>query len=206
MKLIHLVTAHPYTKSFNFALRNQAIETLKQANLKVSISDLYQQKFDPLLNSTDFSMAHNQYGKLSQQQSDALVNQSFLKEITSEQNKLNSADLLILQYPIWWGSFPAILKGWVERVLSYGFAYGSQKQLANKAVMMSVTSGGASNKAEEDVYKNKLTYLAQDVFGYMGMNILESFICHGPAHKSQSQLSNELVRFSQHLNQSIQQL
>ena len=42
----------------------------------------------------------------------------------TEIEKLLWADTLILQFPLWWFSMPAILKGWVDRVFAYGFAYG----------------------------------------------------------------------------------
>src|SRR3546814_6853893 len=45
-------------------------------------------------------------------------------DIAREQDKLLWADAVILQFPMWWFSMPAILKGWVERVYAYGFAYG----------------------------------------------------------------------------------
>ena len=46
------------------------------------------------------------------------------RDIETEQAQLRWADALILQFPMWWFSMPAIMKGWVERVYAYGFGYG----------------------------------------------------------------------------------
>ena len=45
------------------------------------------------------------------------------EDIKEEQDKLRSADLLILQFPLYWMGFPAILKGWIDRIFSHGFAF-----------------------------------------------------------------------------------
>src|SRR3546814_4781852 len=77
------------------------------------------------------------------------------RDIALEQEKLLWADALILQFPLWWFSMPAILKGWVERVYAYGFAYGvgehsdtrwgdryGEGAMAGKRAMLIVTAGG----------------------------------------------------------------
>lgn len=72
--------------------------------------------------------------------------------MTAEQHKLLAADAVVFQFPLWWFGFPAILKGWVDRVFAYGFAYGyrgagnryryGDGALAGKRAMLSVTVGG----------------------------------------------------------------
>src|SRR3546814_18384746 len=77
------------------------------------------------------------------------------RDIALEQEKLLWADALILQFPLWWFSMPAILKGWVERVYAYGFAYGvgehsdtrwggcyGEGAMAGKRGILIVTAGG----------------------------------------------------------------
>lgn len=76
-------------------------------------------------------------------------------DIAREQEKLLWADAVILQFPLWWYSMPAILKGWIERVYAFGFAYGvgehsdthwgdrfGEGTLAGKRAMLMVTAGG----------------------------------------------------------------
>ncbi|HEU4532495.1 MAG TPA: NAD(P)H-dependent oxidoreductase, partial [Polyangiaceae bacterium] len=77
------------------------------------------------------------------------------EDVAREQAKLLRADALILQFPLWWFSMPAILKGWVDRVYAYGFAYGvgehsdqrwgqryGEGAMAGKRAMLLVTAGG----------------------------------------------------------------
>lgn len=45
-------------------------------------------------------------------------------DIAAEQEKLLWADTVIFQFPLWWFSMPAIMKGWIDRVYAWGFAYG----------------------------------------------------------------------------------
>jgi len=207
MKKLLLVTAHPYQQSFNFALRTQVLSRFEKLNWDSQISDLYQQDFNPLLGTDDFDQFNDEIGfSLASQQSYAYKTGSFQPAIELEQTKLKAADLVILQFPLWWGSFPAILKGWIERVLSYDFAYGASNVLAGKSVMFSVTTGGAANENEEQYYADKISALEKDVFDYIKMNILPTFICHGPARKDQQQREGELQRLNLHLNKTIQLL
>jgi len=204
MNKLLLVTAHPYQQSFNFALRTQVLFCFEKLNWHIQRSDLYQQGFNPLLGTDDFNQFNDEIGfSLAGQQSHAYKVENFHPAIEHEQAKLKAADLIILQFPLWWGSFPAILKGWIERVLSYDFAYGANNVLAGKSVMFSVTTGGAANESEEQYYADKISALEKDVFDYMKINILPTFICHGPARKDQQQREGELQRLNSHLNKSI---
>jgi len=86
---------------------------------------------------------------------EAYANGRQSEDIAAEQDKLRWADTVILQFPLWWFSMPAILKGWVDRVYAYGFAYGVGEHLdrhwgdrygegamAGKRAMLVVTTGG----------------------------------------------------------------
>jgi NAD(P)H dehydrogenase (quinone) len=197
MKNVLVVTSHPSLNSFNFAMSAQAIKTFEGFGCSVDITDLYQTKFAPLLSYDDFPMSEKEenLNLLKQQERN-----DFSQDIITEQEKLLKADLIVLQFPIWWGSYPAMLKGWIERVFTYGFAYGSTFNLANKSVLLSVTTGGASDETEEAYYITKLQTISEEVFGYMKMNILPPYICHGPASMSAKQRLEQLKFFNQHVN------
>lgn len=204
MKNALIVTAHPYIQSFNFALRSEMLVTLKSSNWHCNSSDLYQQSFNPLLGTDDFTQFDDEIGfNLAKQQVQATKSKSYHPEIAAEQDKLSQADLVILQFPLWWGSYPAILKGWIERVISRGFAYGENFELSNKKVMLSVTTGGASNKEEEKYYADKVARLAADIFEYTKMDIQPPFICHGPSFLSTQQREQSLNALSKHLDEVL---
>jgi len=188
MKNAFVVTAHPYTESFNFTLRTQTIELLHMFGWQVNISDLYQQDFNPILGPSDFpNISPSIPLSLPKQQEVAHQQALFSNDIISEQSKLMDANLLILQFPLWWGSYPAMLKGWIERVISRGYGYGSNKLLSGKSVLLSVTTGGASDDDEIEYYKKKIHELGVDVFSYANMEVLKPIINHGPSHSNDKQ-------------------
>lgn len=117
-----LVFAHPHKGSFNHALKDVAEKSL--SHLKVS--DLYAMKFKAAADWNDFngSGLPDQYSLAQKQASE---HATFAKDIQQEQEKLLWCDQLILQFPLWWFGAPAILKGWLDRVLAKGFAYDKEK-------------------------------------------------------------------------------
>ena len=203
---VHLVKAHPEPDSFNSAMHQQAKITLSQANVNYFESDLYSMRFNPVAGYDDVkSFPKDEYFHLIKAQRWALDNQTFSNEMLAEQEKLQTSDLLILQFPLWWWSFPAILKGWIDRVLSSGFAYGNGAVLKPKKVMYSLTTGGASNAEEHAYYQNKINALYEEVFGYMGWKILPPFIAHGVQSISQPERQQLLADYAKHLQKVLNQ-
>jgi len=195
-----LVTAHPYVESFNFALRTQAIELLNKFNWQVNTSDLYQQGFNPILSPADFpSISASVPLSLPKQQEIAHQETLFSHDINCEQDKLLEANLVILQFPLWWGSYPAILKGWIERVISRGYGYGSNNLLSGKKVLLSVTTGGATGNEEIEYYQKKVHELGVNVFSYANMEVLDPIINHGPSHSNEKKRQDLLDSSKQQL-------
>lgn len=200
MKNALLVTAHPYVESFNFSLRTQAIELLNKFGWQVNTSDLYQQGFNPILSPTDFpNISTSVPLSLPKQQEIAHQQTLFSHDINSEQSKLLAANLVILQFPLWWGSYPAILKGWIERVISRGYGYGSNHLLSGKSVLLSVTTGGANGNDEIEYYQKRIHELGVDVFSYAKMEVQKSIINHGPSHSNETQRQDLLDSSKQQL-------
>jgi len=128
-----------------------AIETLQAAGHTVETSDLYAMGFDPVSDRRNFTTTKNaEYFKQQVEEQHASEVGGFAAELESEMRKLEEADLLILQFPLWWFSYvrqslarnaqppphgsgvnrrrvPAILKGWFDRVLAIGRFYGGGK-------------------------------------------------------------------------------
>ncbi|MBU0552408.1 NAD(P)H-dependent oxidoreductase [Myxococcota bacterium] len=78
-------------------------------------------------------------------------------DVSAEQAALVAADQIILQFPLYWYSVPAILKAWIDQVLTYGFAYGSTgKALHGKALYLSLTTGGPAEAYQPEGY-NRFT-------------------------------------------------
>jgi len=70
---------------------------------------------------------------------------NFNIDVKAEQNAMAKADLIIMQYPIYWYNMPPILKQWFDKVLTYGFAFGTGSNVAGKSIMASVTAGSPEN-------------------------------------------------------------
>lgn len=151
-----LVYAHPEPKSLNGSLKDFAIQRLERAGHSVQLSDLYAMKWKAALDAHD-NVARPAGARFdpSLDSKRAFEDGTQRADIAREQDKLRWADAVILQFPLWWFSMPAILKGWVERVYAYGFAYGvgehsdrhwgdryGEGRLAGKRAMLVVTTGG----------------------------------------------------------------
>lgn len=119
------VFAHPEPFSLSSHLKNRAVEALKDAGHEVIVSDLYAMKWKAVADGDDFPKRDTskplQYDQASRE---AFASGTQTVDVVEEQHKLLWADVVVLQFPYWWYGMPAILKGWVDRVYAYGFAYG----------------------------------------------------------------------------------
>ena len=103
---VSLILAHPRSGSFNHAIAKMAEKTLRSCGHQVAFHDLYLERFDPIL----------RYEEISKSAAVDTVVQKHCEEIAS-------AEGIIVVHPNWWGMPPAILKGWVDRVIRPGVAY-----------------------------------------------------------------------------------
>jgi NAD(P)H dehydrogenase (quinone) len=183
-----IVHAHPEPQSFNAALTQAAAAALRDAGHGVTVSDLYAERFDPVAGRHDFLQAANpERFHYQSEQAHAAANHSFAPEVAREQARLLSADLLVLQFPLWWGAPPAILKGWLDRVLAYGIAYVDGRRFTSglfkgRRAILSVTTGGTPERFRpEDVYGNidqVLWPVRRLALEYMGYDVEEPFVSY----------------------------
>lgn len=153
---ILIVYAHPEPRSLNGSLKNVAVMHLEQAGHQVQVSDLYAMQWKSQIDPAD-TLAPVQGDRFdpSLDSQYAFKNGVQSEDIAREQEKLRWADAVIFQFPLWWFSMPAILKGWFDRVYAYGFAYGvgehndrhwgdryGEGTMAGKRAMLIVTTGG----------------------------------------------------------------
>ena len=109
---IYVVFAHPSKKSFTREVFDEFIRGLKEAGHSIEIGDLYQMDFKA-------DMDLEQYTRETGSDPEAPLTE----DIRHEHAKINAADALAFIYPVWWSDCPAKLKGWFDRVLTYGYAY-----------------------------------------------------------------------------------
>ena len=191
-----LVFAHPEPRSLNGALRDVAVAELKAQGHEVRISDLYAQGWKSAVDRADFpQLAQDSPLSVATASGEAFKARGLTDDVKAEQEKLLWADALILQFPLWWFTMPAILKGWVDRVYSYGFTYGvgehSDKRwgdrygegvFAGKRAMLIVTTGGweehYSERGINGPIDDLLFPINHGVLFYPGFDVLPSFVAH----------------------------
>lgn len=191
-----LVYAHPEPRSLNGALKAFTQARLAAAGHTVQVSDLYAMNWKAVLDAHDTQALHSE-GRFdpSLDSKHAFVNGLQSADIAREQAKLKWADAMILQFPLWWFSMPAILKGWVERVYAYGFAYGvgehsdlrwgdryGEGMLAGKRAMLVVTTGGwASHYGPRGIngpMEDILFPIHHGILYYPGFDVLPPYVIH----------------------------
>lgn len=191
-----IVYAHPEPRSLNGALRDFAAQRLRRAGHDVVVSDLYAMGWQPAITSADF-LDHDESRalKIELASKHAFETGTQSRDITEEQRKLQWADALILQFPLWWFSMPAILKGWVERVYAYGLAYGvgehsdrrwgeryGEGMFKGKRAMLMVTTGGwESHYAPRGVngrMQDLLFPIHHGILYYPGFDVLPPFVVY----------------------------
>ena len=184
-----IVHAHPEPQSFTAALRDQAVETFRAQGRQVQVSDLYAMGWNPVASAEDFTHRENpDYLVYALEQRHAHSQQSLAADIQAELDKLLWADLLILNFPLYWCSVPAMLKGWIDRVLVSGACYGGLRfydrgGLTGKRAMLSFTLGAQPHMfADEQAIHGELDImlrpLQRGTLAYVGMQVLPPFAAY----------------------------
>ena len=134
---VYVVYCHPDPASFTAALRDRAMDALAAAGHEVRMSDLYADGFEPALSRAEWS--------------DHLAPEHHNPEIDGYCRNLRWCNALVFIYPTWWSGQPAMLTGWLDRVLVRGVAWelpeGGKRitgQLINVSRLVSITSHGSS--------------------------------------------------------------
>lgn len=104
-----VVYSHPKEGSFNAAIRDMVLEKLHDAGADVRLIDLYKEGFSPVLSAGELDIYE-----------DTSCN---CDPVASHVEDLRWCDTLIFVYPTWWYGLPAMLKGWLDRVLVPGVAF-----------------------------------------------------------------------------------
>lgn len=179
---IHIVYAHPSATSLNASLRDEAVKALGELGHQATVSDLYAMNWKAAADYDDFGPTDD--GNFMAASGEALKAGSLSADILAEQEKLLNSDAVLFQFPLWWFSMPAIMKGWVDRVLTNGFGYGSSRgwkrygdgTLAGKRAMAVVTTGAAethlSDRGVNGSFEDLMFPINHGIFFYTGMDVL----------------------------------
>jgi NAD(P)H dehydrogenase (quinone) len=185
-----IVFAHQEPQSFNGAMRDTVVAEMTAQGHEVCVSDLYAEGFNPVAGRHDFlACKRSDFFKYQDEQINAVKTGGFASDIAREHDRLIWCDLVIFQCPLWWFSVPAILKGWFDRVLAYGFAYGGGRWFENgplkpRRALLSMTAGAPNERYMEGAIFGDIARVIYPihvgVFNLCGLAALEPAIVWAP--------------------------
>ncbi|MBP2045363.1 NAD(P)H-dependent oxidoreductase [Methanobacterium aggregans] len=209
---VFIVFAHPEPTSLNGTIKDIAVKILKNNGHEVKISDLYGINFKAVLDQEDFASRKNpeSFNPMIEQVN-AVANGTLPQDIQDEVEKLKWADILILQFPVWWSSMPAILKGWIDRVFLPGVVHNmgegkvyNEGLLNGKKAMLSFTTGSPqelySSEGPHGDLNEAFRSITHTIFEFAGLEVMPSFGLYGAAMRSEEDVKMELEKFKQVLN------
>ncbi len=145
---ISVILAHPNKNSFNHAIAETVIDELKQNGHEIYFHDLYDENFDPILLTQEIP-----------------IDAPLPPEIENHCREISEVEGIIIIHPNWWGQPPAILKGWIDRVIRPGIAYefleddkgeGVPTGLLRAKVALVFNTSNTETKRENNVFGNPL--------------------------------------------------
>jgi len=161
----HLVViCHPRRKSFTQAIAQRYAQALKDLGNEVVVRDLYRIRFDPVLAESELMDAEKR---------------RIPAAVRREQRHLAEAGAIALFYPLWWAFMPAMMKGYVDRVFSAGFAYDVKHdemlpRLGGKQAMIFTSSAADMAYLRRSKQWSSMRVLEEDsILGLCGIELLD---------------------------------
>lgn len=206
-----IVLAHPEPNGFNAAMAGAARRALALAGYEVVLSDLYRMGFEPRTTRANFTSVKDlNYFKPQTEEMYASEVGGFAPDIEAELVKLETCDLMIWQFPLWWFGLPAALKGWVDRVFVMGRIYGGSRVYNNgrkkgSRAMLSLTTGGPRTAYEKDGFNGDLAGILKPIhrgmLQFIGFDVLAPNVVFGPVRLSEQERNAIIANWVQRLRQ-----
>ena len=160
-----VILAHPGPESFNHAIAATVVKTLAENGHTIAFHDLYAEHFDPVL----------PYAEIPR---DAPLDPVIARQCS----EIATADGIVIVHPDWWGQPPAILKGWIDRVIRPGVAYRFREGDNGEGIpegLLAVRTALVFNTAntpparEREVFGDPLERLWNDcIFSFCGVPVV----------------------------------
>jgi putative NADPH-quinone reductase len=190
-------------------MKNAAIAEFEAAGHEVTVSDLYAMRFDPVAKREDFAAPANpDYLVYALEQRHAVASSTLPEDVRIELDKLLACDLLVLNFPIYWFSVPAILKGWIDRVLVSGKVYGGMRfydrgGLAGKRALVSATLGGQPHMfgpgSVHGPIQDMLRHLLRGTLAYTGLAVLPPFLGYHVPYLPEAERAQVMAQYRERL-------
>lgn len=158
-----IVVAHPDRASLTHAVVQKVSEGIaaSDATRSFEIADLIAEGFDPRFTQQDVAAFRGGH--------------ALPADVLSEQSRLERADALVVIYPVYWWSMPAILKGWFDRVFTNGWAYEDRSgpdivKMLGRLPIHLIAVGGADRRTytKHGYFDAMRTQIDHGIFGYCG--------------------------------------
>ncbi|WP_040805973.1 NAD(P)H oxidoreductase [Nocardia concava] len=147
-----VVVAHHRSDSLTAHIARRTAARLEAAGYRIDLLDLHAEGFDPRMTEADQPDWGNR-------------EKTYSREVHEHMDRILAADIVIAAFPVYWASVPAVLKGWIDRVWNYGFAYGRSKpRLAGKRMLWLGLAGAAADDA-------LIPFMQQTLEGQLNMGI-----------------------------------
>ncbi|WP_328392128.1 NAD(P)H oxidoreductase [Nocardia sp. NBC_00416] len=149
-----VVVAHPRPDSLTAHIARLAARRLTAAGYRIDLLDLHAEGFDPRMTVADLPDWGNR-------------EKTYSLEVENQMRRILAADIVVAVFPVYWVQVPAILKGWIDRVWNYGFAYGRSKpRLAGKRALWLGLAGAADDDGVVDLMRQSLSMQLDDGVAY----------------------------------------
>jgi NAD(P)H dehydrogenase (quinone) len=203
-----IVYANEKPTSFNAAMRDTAVTAFRERGDTVVVSDLYAMGFKAVADRRDFLRPPDPGHSYQVAQRTAAENDLLGPDIVAELDKLLRADLAIFQFPLWWFSMPAIMKGWIERVVVNGRLYSRGRWYGNgvlrgKKALLAFTTGAPASSFRADginlAIEDLLLPIHHGFLQFVGMDVLSPFVAYSAAYISDEERQQLLAAYRQKL-------
>lgn len=179
-----IVVAHPDPGSFSHRVAHNLAEgaALAEGDHTWEVADLAAEGFDPRFTASDHAVHKEQAPPAA--------------DVAREQQRIDRSDALVLVYPVYWWSFPGLLKGWIDRVFANGWAYDESaagklvKRLSHLPVHLVAIGGADPGTYDRHGYFGAMkTQIDHGIFDYCGARVLTSeFLLHSGQQDRTAQL------------------
>lgn len=214
-KKVLIIYAHPEPQSFCGSLKNKCVETFESQGCIVTVRDLYSLNYDPVGGPNDFTkLKYDDIEKFrySEEQKHGIGNGTVKPEILLEQEYLVNTDYLVLVFPLWWSTVPAILKGWMDKSFYSGVAWDVEgyqlfengKLKGKKALCVTTTGSPIDLYTETGPHKmtveERLEHLTYGSLAFTGLKIYPTFVADGVSPMSKKEdLEKKLEKMKEYI-------
>lgn len=162
-----VVVAHPEATSLSQSIAAQIAAGVREAGHTAQVADLASEGFDPRFTAADLAVHRSQAAPPA--------------DVAAEQARIDGADTLVLVYPVYWWSMPALMKGWIDRVFSNGWAFDfspdaklTKKLRHLKVHLVAVAGADVRTYARHGYFGAMKTQIDHGIFDYCGARVATS--------------------------------